>query len=98
MIRPFIVIYAVVSSKRETKECYSRRDGNKSTYSPIEGLEISLICDRSKTSTSTETVLRNSDSDQHLLEALTIINTKQSNADFSSPKDTIALIHDMVVA
>ena len=33
------------------------------------------LCDRSKTSTSAETVLQNSDSDQHLLEALTIKNT-----------------------
>ena len=34
LIRPFIVIYAVASSKRETKECYFQRDGNNSTYSP----------------------------------------------------------------
>ena len=38
----------------------------------IESVGISL---RSKTSTSAETVLRNSDSDQHLLEAFTIKNT-----------------------
>ena len=41
-------------------------------FTEIESVEISL---RSKTSTSAETVLRNSDSDQHLLEALTIKNT-----------------------
>ena len=33
------------------------------------------LCDRSKTSTSAETVLRNSGSDQHLFEALIIKNT-----------------------
>ena len=33
------------------------------------------LCDRSKTSTSAETVLRNSDSVEHLLEVLTIKNT-----------------------
>ena len=44
-----------------------------STYSPR--LKMwKYLCDRSKTSTSAETVLRNSDSDQHLLEALTIKN------------------------
>ena len=34
LIRPCIVIYAIGSSKRETKECYSQRDGNNSTSSP----------------------------------------------------------------
>ena len=42
LFRPFI-IYAVTSLKSEMKECYSRMDGNNSTYSPaIESLEISL--------------------------------------------------------
>ena len=39
-------IYAVASSKRETKECYPLRDGNNSTYS----LRLKVwkyICDRS---------------------------------------------------
>ena len=43
-------------------------------FTEIESLEI-YLCDRSKTSTSAETVLRISDSDQHLLEALTIKST-----------------------
>ena len=34
LIRPFIVIYAVGSSKKNTKEFYSQKDGNNSTYSP----------------------------------------------------------------
>ena len=56
------------------RECYSRTDGNSSTYSPR--LKVwKYLWDRSKTSTSAETILRNSYSDQHLLETLTIKNT-----------------------
>ena len=58
LIRPCIVIYAVGSSKRETKECYSQRDGNNSTSSPR--LKVwKYLCDRPKTSTFAETVLQN---------------------------------------
>ena len=57
-IRPCIVIYAVGSSKRETKECCSQRDGNNSTSSPR--LKVwKYLCDRPKTSTFAETVLQN---------------------------------------
>ena len=34
LIRPFLVIYAVESSKRERKDCYFQRDGYNSMYSP----------------------------------------------------------------
>ena len=58
LIRPCIVIYAVGSSKREMKECYSQRDGNNSTSSPR--LKVwKYLCDRPKTSTFAETVLQN---------------------------------------
>ena len=54
LICPCIVIYAVGSSKRETKQCYSQRDGNNWTLSPK--LKVwNYLCDRPKTSTFAET-------------------------------------------
>ena len=58
LIRQGIVIYAVGSWKRETKECYSQRYGSNSTSSPrLKGWKYH--CDRPKTSTFAETVLQN---------------------------------------
>lgn len=65
-IRPCIVIYAFGSSKRETKECCSQRDGKNSTSSPR--LKVwKYLCDRPKTSTFAETVLQNWENVHHLL-------------------------------
>ena len=50
-------------------------DGNNSTSDSPRLRVWKYLCDRSKIIMSAETVLQNSNSDQHLLEALTIKNT-----------------------